>query len=70
MVSAREPPGCASPADALIPPSVLSRGRSCSGPAAAEAQRRLRSNSSQRDLSAEVETGASFPLPSSDRFSA
>ncbi len=41
-----------------------------SGPAAAEAQRRLRSWGSQMDLSAEVETGAVFSLPSPDRFSA
>ncbi len=40
-----------------------------SGPAAAEAQRRLQSWGSQRDLSAEVERGAAFSLPSSDRFS-
>ncbi len=39
-------------------------------PAAAEAQRRLRSWGSQRDLSAEVETGAAFSLPSPDIFSA
>ncbi len=37
---------------------------------AAEAQRRLQSWGSQRDLSAEVETGAAFSLPSPDRFSA
>ncbi len=41
-----------------------------SGPAVAEAQRRLRSWGSQRDLSVEVETGAAFSLPSPDRFSA
>ncbi len=41
-----------------------------SGPAVAEAQRRLWSWGSQRDLSAEVETGAAFSLPSPDRFSA
>ncbi len=41
-----------------------------SGPAAAEAQRRLQSWSSQRDLSAEVEMGTAFSLPSPDRFSA
>ncbi len=41
-----------------------------SGPAAAEAQRRLRSWGSQRNLSAEVETGTAFSLPSPDRFSA
>ncbi len=58
---------CASPADAPILPGVLSRGLSVpqgSGPAAAEAQRRLRSWGSQRDLSAEVETGAASSLPS------
>ncbi len=41
-----------------------------SGPAAAEAQWRLRSWGSQRDLSAEVETGTAFSLPSPDRFNA
>ncbi len=41
-----------------------------SGPAFAEAQQRLRSWCSQRDLSAEVETGTAFSLPSPDRFSA
>ncbi len=41
-----------------------------SGPAAAKAQRRLRSWGSQMDLSAEVETGAALSLPSPDRFSA
>ncbi len=41
-----------------------------SGPAAAEAQRRLRSWGSQMDLSAEVETGTALSLPSPDRFSA
>ncbi len=41
-----------------------------SGPAAAEAQRRLRSWGSKRDLSAEVEAGTVFSLPSPDRFSA
>ncbi len=41
-----------------------------SGPAAAEAHRRLRSWASQMDLSAEVETGAALSLPSPDRFSA
>ncbi len=40
-----------------------------SGPAAAEAQRRLRSWGSQRDLSAEVETGTAWSLPSPDIFS-
>ncbi len=39
-----------------------------SGTAVAEARRRLRG--SQRDLSAEVETGTAFSLPSPDRFSA
>ncbi len=41
-----------------------------SGPAAAEAQRRLQSWGSQRYLSAEVETGTTLSLPSPDRFSA
>ncbi len=41
-----------------------------SGPAAAEAQRRLQSWGSQKDLSAEVETGTAFSLPLPDRFSA
>ncbi len=41
-----------------------------SGPAAAEAQRRLQSWGSQKYLSAEVETGTAFSLPSPDRFSA
>ncbi len=41
-----------------------------SGPAVAEARRRLQSWGSRRDLSAEVETGAAFSLPSPDRFSA
>ncbi len=41
-----------------------------SGPTVAEAQRRLQSWGSQRDLSAEVETGSAFSLPSPDRFSA
>ncbi len=41
-----------------------------SGPAAAEAQRRLRSWGSQMDLSAEVETSTALSLPSPDRFSA
>ncbi len=40
------------------------------GPAAAEAQRRLQSWGSQRDLSAEVETGTALSLPSPDRSSA
>ncbi len=40
------------------------------GPAAAEAQRRLRSWGSQMNLSAEVEMGAALSLPSPDRFSA
>ncbi len=39
-----------------------------SGPAAAEAQRRLRSWGSQMDLSAEVEKGTTLSLPSPDRF--
>ncbi len=41
-----------------------------SGPAAAEAQRRLQSWGSQMDLSAEVEMGTALSLPSPDRFSA
>ncbi len=41
-----------------------------SGPAAAEAQRRLYSWGSQMDLSAEEETGTALSLPSPDRFSA
>ncbi len=41
-----------------------------SGPAAAEAQRRLRSWGSQMDLSAEVEKGTALSLPSPDGFSA
>ncbi len=41
-----------------------------SSPAAAEAQRRMWSWGSQRVLSAEVEMGAAFSLPSPDRFSA
>ncbi len=41
-----------------------------SGPAAAEAQRRLQSWGSQMDLSAEEEMGAALSLPSPDRFSA
>ncbi len=41
-----------------------------SGPAAAEAQWRLRSWGSQMDLSAEVETGTALSLSSPDRFSA
>ncbi len=44
--------------------------RQGSGPAVAEAQRRLQSWGSQRDLSAEVETGTAFSLPSPDRFNA
>ncbi len=41
-----------------------------SGPAAAEAQRRLQSWGSQIDLSAELETDTALSLPSPDRFSA
>ncbi len=41
-----------------------------SGPAAAKAQRRLRSWGSQMDLSVEVETGTALSLPSLDRFNA
>ncbi len=41
-----------------------------SGPAAAKAQRRLRSWGSQIDLSAEEETGTALSLASPDRFSA
>ncbi len=41
-----------------------------SGPAVAETQRRLQSWGSQRDLSAEVEKGTAFSLPSPNRFSA
>ncbi len=41
-----------------------------SGPTAVEAQRRLQSWGSQRDLSVEVETGTVFSLPSPERFSA
>ncbi len=40
-----------------------------SGPAVANAQRSLQSWGSQRDLSAEVETGTAFSLPSPNRFS-
>ncbi len=39
-----------------------------SGPAAAEAQRRLQSWGSQMHLSAKEETGAALSLPSPDRF--
>ncbi len=41
-----------------------------SGPAVAEAQRRLQSWGSQIDLSAELEMGTALSLPSPDRFSA
>ncbi len=41
-----------------------------SGPAVAEAQRRLQFWGSQMDLSAELETGTALSLPSPDRFSA
>ncbi len=41
-----------------------------SGPAVAEAQRRLQSRGSQIDLSAELEMGTALSLPSPDRFSA
>ncbi len=41
-----------------------------SGPAVAEAQRRLHSWGSQMDLSAELETGTALSLPSPDRFCA
>ncbi len=41
-----------------------------SGPTAAEAQRRLQSWGSQRDLSAEVETVTALSLLSPDKFSA
>ncbi len=55
---------------AFFPKDAQARVPQGSGPAAAKAQRRLRSWGSQRDLSAEVETGAAFSLPSPDRFSA
>ncbi len=58
--------------NSILPPNSVVQARvpQASGPAVAEAQRRLWSGGSQRDRSAEVETGADFSLPSPDRFSA
>ncbi len=55
---------------ALFREGAQARVTQGSGPTAAEAQWRLLSWGSQKDLSAEVETGTALSLPSPDRFSA